>query len=186
MHDFKENGGRNLTATQREAAQHIMKIYDAAKKKLGGRYSYAFSDVYEFIAHAMTDSDFQASLSGLESRALAKYTAKGNLLSQFTQAISHMYDLVRKNFRDIFKRKDGTEEAKEYEEFKAAKGAGEGNYLNEMTEAFQKILYTPESGTDVGMLGASSQGAKGAAPKVAPKPEVGLMDKGGQIGRAHV
>ena len=28
MHDFKENGGRNLTATQREAAQHIMKIYD--------------------------------------------------------------------------------------------------------------------------------------------------------------
>ncbi len=97
----------SLTQEQREAAEHIEKIYEFAKSRLGGKHKFAFENVYEFVSYAMTDTKLQADLANLQARSLGKYSNQGmsflrsiterfgNLWGQFTQALMKMYGLVR-------------------------------------------------------------------------------------------
>jgi hypothetical protein len=83
-----------LTKDQREAAEHLQKIYDISKKRLGGKFKNAYENLYEFVSYAMTDNKFQIALSEMQVRALAKYTAAAmNAWRQLTQAMSKMFGL---------------------------------------------------------------------------------------------
>ena len=83
-----------LTQTQRDAAEHLQKIYDFSKKRLGGRFKNAYENLYEFVSYAMTDNKFQIALAETQVRPLAKYTAKAMAAwKQFTQALSKMFGL---------------------------------------------------------------------------------------------
>jgi len=97
----------NLTQEQREAAEHIEKIYEFAKSRLGGKHKFAFENVYEFVSYAMTDVGLQRDLSNIQARSLGKYTTEnkpflrsilsrfGSLWGQFTQALMKMYGLTK-------------------------------------------------------------------------------------------
>jgi hypothetical protein len=83
-----------LTAEQREAAEHLQKIYDFSKKRLGNRFKNAYENLYEFVSYALTDNKFQIALSEMQVRPLAKYTGRAmELWKQFTQALSKMFGL---------------------------------------------------------------------------------------------
>ena len=83
-----------LTDDQRQAAEHLQKIYDHSKKRLGGKFKNAYENLYEFVSYAMTDNKFQIALSEMQVRPLAKYTAKAmNAWKQITQALSKMFGL---------------------------------------------------------------------------------------------
>lgn len=108
MYAFKTNPN-SLTKDQREAAEHIEKIYEAAKKNksLTSKHPYAFENVFEFVSYAMTDVNLQSDLANIQNPNLAKYTSKnlaflrsmtgrfGTLWGQFTQALMKLYGLVR-------------------------------------------------------------------------------------------
>jgi predicted transcriptional regulator len=86
---------QTLNNAQREAAEHLVKIYDFAKTRLGGRYPNAFENVYEFVAYAMASPRFQQELSRLRRPSLAKYTKMvQDLWEQFTDALSRMFGLL--------------------------------------------------------------------------------------------
>ena len=97
----------SLTQEQREAAEHIEKIYEFAKARLGGKHKFAFENVYEFVSYAMTDVSLQRDLSNIQARGLGKYTTDnkpflrsilsrfGSLWGQFTQALMKMYGLTK-------------------------------------------------------------------------------------------
>lgn len=83
-----------LTQEQRDAAEHLQKIYDFSKKRLGGKFKNAYENLYEFVSYAMTDNKFQIALAEMQVRPLAKYTAKAMAAwKQFTQALSKMFGL---------------------------------------------------------------------------------------------
>jgi hypothetical protein len=114
----------SLTKDQREAVEHMEKIYERAKEKLGAKYPFAFENLYEFVSYSMTNSSLQEDLSKINSRGLAKYTLspaaaakaaleegaapevaietvpKGffqsakDLLSQLAQAMMKMYNII--------------------------------------------------------------------------------------------
>ena len=97
----------SLTQEQREAAEHIEKIYEFAKSRLSGKHRFAFENVYEFVSYAMTDVGLQRDLAGIQARGLGKYTPEnkpflrsilsrfGSLWGQFTQALMKMYGLTK-------------------------------------------------------------------------------------------
>jgi len=86
----------SLEAHQREAIEHLQKIFDFAKKRLGGRYKNAFENLYEFMSYSMTDNRFQNDLAGIQSRNLGLYTSSvvKDLWSNLTTALSKLYGLI--------------------------------------------------------------------------------------------
>jgi len=93
---------QTLNKQQREAVEHLLKIYEFAKPRLSGKFKNAFENEYEFIAYAMTDSTFQNALANIQARSLSKYTAKSTehgsltykLWDQFTQAMGKLYGVL--------------------------------------------------------------------------------------------
>jgi hypothetical protein len=83
-----------LTTEQREAAEHLQKIYDHSKKRLGGKFKNAYENLYEFVSYALTDNKFQIALADMQVRPLAKYTGMAmSAWKQITQALSKMFGL---------------------------------------------------------------------------------------------
>lgn len=113
LHDFAKDPNRVTDPEQRYAAEHINKIYKLADGAMGrearAKFNHAFSNVYEFVAHAMTHPEFQAELAKLRSRELTQYSHHGkmnltessikagrkkvSLWSQFVKAISRMLNM---------------------------------------------------------------------------------------------
>jgi hypothetical protein len=93
----------SLTGIQKEAVEHLNKLFTFVQGRLGSKYPNAVENVYEFVAYAMTDTRFQEALANLQVPRLSKYTAqdpelKGLVKSawgQFTQVLSKMYNLVK-------------------------------------------------------------------------------------------
>ena len=106
----------SLTQEERDAVEHLEKIYDLTKKRLGGKYKNAYENIYEFITYALTDNKFQVALSQLQIRSLANYTLKAkNAWRQFTQALSKMFGLYdAKASRDALPAEMYKEVAREY------------------------------------------------------------------------
>jgi len=86
----------SLTDTQREAMEHLQKIFNFAKSKLNGKYPNAFENLYEFVTYALTDSKFQNELANTQVRPLAKYTIGivKNLWDNITSAFAKLYNLA--------------------------------------------------------------------------------------------
>jgi hypothetical protein len=84
----------SLTQEQREAIEHLDKLFNFTKSKLGGKFKNAYENIYEFVTYALTDNKFQLALSQIQARPLAKYTLMAkNAWRQFTQALSKMFGL---------------------------------------------------------------------------------------------
>jgi hypothetical protein len=96
------NNPSSLTAEQRKALEHLQKIFDFSKKRLGGKFPNAYENLYEFVGYALTDSKFQNALAGMQVRPLANYTAKAqDLWKQFTQVLADLYGLVTAKARGM-------------------------------------------------------------------------------------
>jgi len=93
---------KSLTKNQREALEHLQKIFDFSKKRLGGKFKNAYENLYEFVGYALTDSKFQDALAGMQVRPLANYTTKAqDLWKQFTQVLADLYGLVTAKARTL-------------------------------------------------------------------------------------
>lgn len=64
-----------LTDRARIAVENISDVATLAKSRLGNTYPTAFEDLYEFVAYAMTDMDFQFALSRIQWGKAARATA---------------------------------------------------------------------------------------------------------------
>lgn len=91
-----------LTQNQKDAVEHLEKLYSFVSKRLGNKYANATENIYEFVAYAMTDFKFQNELAKLQVPSLGKYTLQGDLgmlaksaWFQFTTALSQMYNLIK-------------------------------------------------------------------------------------------
>ena len=86
----------SMAPYQREAMEHLQKIFNFAKNRLGKKYPNAFENLYEFVSYALTDSKFQNELANTQVRPLAKYTvgAVKTLWDNLTQAFAKLYNLV--------------------------------------------------------------------------------------------
>ena len=67
------------------SVERLVDIASAAKAKLGDKYPNAFDNLYEFIAYAMTDAEFQNELAGIQIPRLAFATAKTEQQSEELQ-----------------------------------------------------------------------------------------------------
>lgn len=182
----------SLSPQQREALDHLQKIYDFTKGRLGGKYKNAFENLYEFVGYALTDPRFQGELADIQSRNLSKYTSMAdlgpqvrNIWGEFTRALASLYGLLTGKGKTLYADKDlvskfteGMSEKtrREYNEkgLPTREKGFEGNLLLEVSEIFEQILATPEAGIDMSPLAASAAGAAGttATPaKVAKAPK---------------
>ena len=87
----------SLLPYQRKALDHLSKIYDFAKKRMGGKYKNAFENLYEFVSYALTDTKFQTELANTQVRSLAEYTKNvaKSLWDQLTNALSNLFGLTK-------------------------------------------------------------------------------------------
>ena len=65
-----------LPERSRKAVERLVNIASAAQKRLGSKYPNAFENLYEFVAYAMTDMNFQYDLAQIQITSLADATAK--------------------------------------------------------------------------------------------------------------
>ena len=86
IHQFFTDKSK-LPANMRTAVEHLVNIAAAAEKVLGSRkeFANAFENLYEFIAYALTDPDFQLELSKIQVPRLATVTAKSSEQSEALQ-----------------------------------------------------------------------------------------------------
>lgn len=82
-----------LTTEQREAMEHLEKIFEFSKKRLGGKFKNAYENLFEFVSYALTDNAFQIALSETQVRPLTKYSFAGSLWNHLTQVFSKIYGL---------------------------------------------------------------------------------------------
>jgi len=91
-----------------KAVEHLQNIATAAKKVLGSKHPNAFDNLYEFVAYAMTDFDFQFELSKIQVPRLAEATAKTETQSEDlriareTEKGATQYDSMFDNLWDYF------------------------------------------------------------------------------------
>lgn len=105
-----------LDARTVNAVEHLINVANLAKAKLGSKYKNAFENIYEFIAYAMTDLDFQHDLAQIQVASAATVTGQvkktpysqrqqrevsitgydtmlDNLWNYFTGTLAYMYRL---------------------------------------------------------------------------------------------
>jgi hypothetical protein len=74
-----------LPERSRKAVERLAEIASAAQRRLGSKYPNAFENLYEFIAYAMTDMDFQYDLAQIQIASLADTTAKTEVQAEEVQ-----------------------------------------------------------------------------------------------------
>jgi hypothetical protein len=90
------------------SVERLVDIASAAKAKLGSKYPNAFDNLYEFIAYAMTDLEFQNELASIQIPRLAFATAKTEeqsaelQLERETGVREGSYDSMFENLWDYF------------------------------------------------------------------------------------
>jgi hypothetical protein len=153
--NFALTGERgDLTSMQIEAADHLMQLMEAARKRITlPQYQKAFENVYEFTAYAMTDPRFQTELAKHNVKSLAKYTSPEatDLWSAVTGAIMRLVDFVKDTFRPT------------------------GNLALEVSEVFQEIATAPDRPIQMAPLPATA--TLGKVEQTAEQLETNLAKK---------
>ena len=163
LRDYETNPA-SLDPEQREAAEHLNRLYEKTKPRLKNKYPDAFENVYEFVSYAMTNRAFQSELVRLRMPSQAKYTkaeriAKGidTVWNQFVEALANLFGLTDM----VSETRDKTNKLEELRILK------EGNLLLETAAAFAEIVAPPQKGVDVAPLAQRVQA--GAAPSSTDK-----------------
>ena len=120
------SGKGKLTEDQRDAAEHLEKVMERAKKNLEKKYKgnfsrepwgSAFDDLHEFVSYAMTDPAFQAELKNIqlgtnlrrintESGKVVEYETalpeKQSLWSEFANTVAKLLGMFRPGVQRLF------------------------------------------------------------------------------------
>lgn len=174
-----ETNPDSLTQSQREGAEHMIKVFTEAKKKLGGRFRNEFENVYEFVSGVATDKNLQRELAKISRPNLAKYTKRvTNLWNQFTEALAKMFGIdSRKGTKARLLDKDALPpEVAGTSRLIPGEAGYQGNLLLEASQALQYIISAPEKGVDVAPLPARGRRGKGAR-LVAPTQKMTVEEK---------
>lgn len=95
-----------LDESTRRAVEHLINVAALAKSRIGSKYPNAFENMYEFIAYAMTDMDFQYELSRIQLEPAARATKKEVELSAAVRESRELgrfdYDVMFKTAWDYF------------------------------------------------------------------------------------
>lgn len=95
-----------LDESTRRAVEHLINVAALAKSRIGTKYPNAFENMYEFIAYAMTDMDFQYELSRIQLEPAARATKKEVELSAAVRESRELgrfdYDVMFKTAWDYF------------------------------------------------------------------------------------
>lgn len=89
-----------LDESTRRAVEHLINVAALAKSRIGSKYPNAFENMYEFIAYAMTDMDFQYELSRIQLEPAARATKEEVELSA---AVRESRELGRFDYDAMFK-----------------------------------------------------------------------------------
>lgn len=174
-----ETNPDSLTQSQREGAEHMIKIFTEAKKKLGGRFRNEFENVYEFVSGVATDKNLQRELAKISRPNLAKYTKRVTTLwNQFTEALAKMFGIdSRKGTKGrILDENVLPPEVSGTSRLVPGEAGYQGNLLLEASQALQYIISAPEKGVDVAPLPARGRRGKGAR-LVAPTQKMTVEEK---------
>jgi hypothetical protein len=174
-----ETAPDSLTPSQRDGAEHMIKIYTEAKKKLGGRFRNEFENVYEFVSGVATDKNLQRELAKISRPNLAKYTKRVTTLwNQFTEALAKMFSIdSRKGTKGrILDENVLPPEVSGTSRLVPGDAGYQGNLLLEASQALQYIISAPEKGVDVAPLPARGRRGKGAR-LVAPTQKMTVEEK---------
>lgn len=105
------SGNRNLLSKeQQEAVVQLQRLMEFTKKRLGSKYSRAYKNLYEFVAYATTDPNFQTDLRSMEIPASMRMTKYSNLpedetkdsaFDRFTRAITYALELPERFARMV-------------------------------------------------------------------------------------
>lgn len=141
IRDYQDAEARKeLSSSQREGVEHLMRIFDFVKKQktTNGKpfteyFSYAMENVYEFVAYGMMEPAFQKELAQLHSQNLRPQGKGGkNIWKQFMDAVASVLGIADK----------------------------EGNVLAELSGAFRQILASPLAVTTDVVQGVPVLGAR--------------------------
>lgn len=157
--------GKTLTDEERDAVAQLNDVMRLAKKSLFTKFENAFKDLYEFVAYAMTDRDFQRALEdiGTEKLEYVQLPVERSLWTDFMQGVARLFPAIGQLFdadgrlkprRSVkLSGKNIPEKVVEW---------SDTNALAEVFNAFEQILSVPEAGIEVEPLPAKR--AKKAAP----------------------
>ena len=150
--------GVGLTAEQKQAAEHIIKLMEHAKTKLGSKvYKEAFTNPFEFVAYALSNPPFQmelARMGGPHGMASLSPVGKPSAWSEFLRSIIDALGL--KELVNLISWQ------------KATGKTPTTNVLLEVAEAFNRIASAPEGNIEIAPLPATAAAAsttKQAPPK---------------------
>ena len=150
--------GVGLTAEQKQAAEHIIKLMEHAKTKLGSKvYKEAFTNPFEFVAYALSNPPFQmelARMDGPHGMASLSPAGKPSAWSEFLRSVIDALGL--KELVNLISWQ------------KATGKTPTTNVLLEVAEAFNRIASAPEGNIEIAPLPATAAAAsvtKQAPPK---------------------
>ena len=162
LHAFETNP-ESLSVEQREAAEHVNKIYKTSKSGIHGsriaaRFPDAFENVYEFVSHAATDEVFQRELSkirvsdlGIASSKLPQRLRVRSLWDQFTYALAKMFNLDKlSRFNNPVNRLAKDPDAA----YRYSTERDRDNALLQTSAMIRDLLASPVKGTEVKPLAA--------------------------------
>lgn len=160
-----ETDPASLTPNQRQAAEHINNIFNAAKERLGEKFPDAFENVYEFVSHAATEEPFQQELAKIRVSDLAfkgqpvSFGARvRSLYDQFTYALARMFKLDQ--YAQNYLKPLSTH-------VRAAAREGD-NALLQTSLIMHDLMASPRVGTDVQPLPRRRGESKNEAVKTIP------------------
>jgi hypothetical protein len=135
-----------LTSRQRNAAEHIIKIYETTKNSLGAKHEDAYKNIYEFVSHAATDEALQKDLSNRKSPYLesGKVRPIMDKWTQFTRALAKLFKLDRAS--QIGARPPIRDQPISADE----------NALLHFSQVLKDVLSVPRSGVDLDPLAAKN------------------------------
>jgi hypothetical protein len=170
IHQFFTDPSK-LPAHMRKAVEQLIRVAAAAQKRLGGieKYKEAFDNIYEFIAYAMTDPDFQADLANQQVESLATVTSRDEEQSEALRLERERTGNVGPmNYKSAFEAKVGdntstTDSVSRYDSLM-------DNLFNSFTGALAYMykLFTPKSKSEKVYLYTEQTGF----PKVRTEKEV--------------
>jgi hypothetical protein len=150
--------GVGLTAEQKQAAEHIIKLMEHAKTKLGSKvYKEAFTNPFEFVAYALSNPPFQmelARMDGPHGMASLSPVGKPSAWSEFLRSVIDALGL--KELVNLISWQ------------KATGKTPTTNVLLEVAEAFNRIASAPEGNIEIAPLpetAAAASTTKQAPPK---------------------
>ncbi len=149
--DKYENGNRKgLTPAQIEGVEHLKELMKLSQKELGRYHPAAYKNIFEFVAHALSDAKFQSRLANLNTDQL-----ENTILPPDKSMLSKFMDAVLKviGMQDLFSRKGALYKT---------------NALAEVIAGFSRIIKAPEGGVQMEPLPATAPVTK-QAPSEAPR-----------------